>query len=101
MKKIVSLILVALIISLMMSVATVPAFAVHSSRNPQEEYDVTISPQITPEEDVGEKTLRGATINEMNPTTYIVVAIGIFVVAIGLGILIGYNVKKKKIKKES
>ena len=109
MKKILSIIAIILTICVMMSVSLIPAFAsgglvreretqIHTSSASRYE-----TPTYTPTETPDKKAspLLGATINELNPITYVIIAIGIFVVAMGLGILMGYNIKKKKLKKES
>ena len=80
----------------MISVALIPAFAI---RDKEGKLPLATSAIATFHNSVPQAS--GTTINETNPTTYIIVAIGIFLVAMGLGILIGYNIKKKKLKKES
>lgn len=107
MKIVISLVMIALTISLMMSVALIPAFATKTENT--KVYSTIDRRIILPvAKEKFERTKphdnivpNATTINQANSTTYIIIAIGIFIVAFGLGILIGYNIKKKKLKKES
>ena len=104
MKKVVSLILVVLTIITVMFVGSVSVSASGGLVRPRETtvhtsaasvYELP-TPVYTETPDKKATPLLGVTINEMDSSTYIIVAAGIFVVAMGLGILIGYNIKKKK-----
>ena len=95
MKKTVSIIAIILTICVMISVALIPAFAI---RDTSGKLPLATSAIATIHAGMAQA---GATMDEPSSTTYIIVIIGIFVVAMGLGILIGYNIKKKKLKKES
>ena len=90
MKKVVSIIAIILTVCVMMSVALIPAFAI---RDKEGKLPLATSAIATIHSGMAQA---GATVNETNSATYIIIAAGIFVVAMGLGILIGYNIKKKK-----
>ena len=106
MKKVISLVMIVLTISLMMSVALIPAFATTENTKVYSTIDRRIMLPVAKEKFERTKPYdnivpSATTINRENTTTYIIIAIGIFIVGFGLGILIGYNIKKKKLKKES
>ena len=108
MKKVVSLILVVLTIITVMFVGSVPACAGGSEGIPTKSRAETVhtsaahanknNPTIITTECPDRKgsTELGSTINEINPSTYIIIAIGILIVVLVSVMLIGYTVKKKK-----
>ena len=108
MKKVVSLILVVLTIITVMFVGSVSASAGGSGGFPTRTRAQTVHTSyaeahkhvpthITTEvPDKKASPALGSTVNEINPSTYIIVAIGILIVVLVSVMLIGYNVKKKK-----
>ena len=90
MKKIVSIIAIILTICVMMSVASVPAFAI---RDTSGKLPLATSAIATIHSGMAQA---GATVNEENSSTYIIIAIGVFAVGMCLGMLIGSNIKKKE-----
>ena len=91
MKKLASIVLSVLTVCIMMSVASVPACAI---RDKEGKLPLATSAIATFHNAVPQAS--GSTINEINPSTYIIVAIGILIVVLVSVMLIGYNVKKKK-----
>ena len=91
MKKVVSLILVVLTIITVMSVTSVPAYAI---RDKEGKLPLATSAIATFHNSVPQAS--GTTITEMNSATYIIIAVGVFAVGMCLGMLIGYNIKKKE-----
>ena len=86
MKKFASIVLSVLTVCIMMSVASVPACAI---RDKEGKLPLATSAIATFHS-------TGSTVNEINPSTYIIVVIGILIVVLVSVMLIGYNVKKKK-----
>ena len=107
MKKVVSLILVVLTIITVMFVGSVSASAGGGEGLPTRTYAETkhtsyaeankhVPTHITTELPWQQASPAGSTVNEINPATYIIVAISILIVVLVSVMLIGYNVKKKK-----
>ena len=90
MKKLASIVLSVLTVCVMMSVASVPAYAI---RDTSGKLPLATSAIATIHAGMAQA---GSTVNEINPATYIIVAIGILIVVLVSVMLIGYNVKKKK-----
>mgnify|MGYP003319849198 CR=1 FL=1 len=91
MKKVVSLILVVLTIITVMSVTSVPAYAI---RDKEGKLPLATSAIATLHNSAPQ--ISATTISEENSSTYIIIAVGVFAVGICLGMLIGYNIKKKE-----
>ena len=91
MKKFARMILSVLTVCVMMSVASVPAYAI---RDKEGKFPLATSAIATYHNAAPQ--ISASTINETNPATYIIVAIGILIVVLVSVMLIGYNVKKKK-----